>query len=158
MKGNTKVIAALNEALHEELTAINQYFLHAEMCENWHYKKLGDYIKKQSIDEMKHAEVLIERILFLDGSPNLTEPMQLTVGQTVKAQLESDLKLEVAAVAMYNRFVQTAQTANDNASRELFERLLKDEEEHVDWLEAQIHQIKELGYERYLGQQIGDKE
>ncbi len=154
MKGIPKVVTALNEALTEELTAINQYFLHAEMCENWHYNKLGDYIKKQSIDEMKHAESLIERILFLDGTPNLTQPMQLTIGQTVKAQIESDLKLEVSAVALYNRAVRTAQEAGDNASRELFERLLKDEEDHVDWLEAQVHQMKELGYERYLSQQI----
>ena len=154
MQGNPKVIAALNEALKEELTAINQYFLHAEMCENWHYSKLGNYIKKQSIDEMKHAEVLIERLLFLDATPNMTELMKLTVGQNVREQLESDLKLEVNAVAMYNRFVQISRDEADNASRELFERLLKDEEEHVDWLEAQLHQIKEIGYERYLSQQI----
>src|SRR5207245_7846027 len=100
MQGNPKVIAHLNEALKEELTAINQYFLHAEMCENWHYDKLAGYIKKQSIDEMKHAEVLIERILFLDGTPNLTELMKLTVGRNVKEQLESDLKLEIGAGAM----------------------------------------------------------
>jgi bacterioferritin len=159
MKGSPKVIAALNEALREELLAINQYFLHAEMCENWHYDRLGDYIKKQSIDEMKHAEALIERILFLDGSPSLTEPMQLTVGKNVKEQIESDLKLEVEAVAMYNRFVKLATEEADNASRELFVRLLKDEEEHVDWLEAQMHQIHEVGYERYLTQQVReDKE
>jgi bacterioferritin len=156
MKGNPKVIASLNEALKEELTAINQYFLHAEMCENWHYDRLGDYIKKQSIDEMKHAEALIERILFLDGTPNLTEPMQLNIGSNVKDQLKSDLKLEIEAVAMYNRFVQIARDEADNASRELFERLLKDEEEHVDWLEAQVYQIGEIGYERYLSQQIKD--
>src|SRR5205085_4904480 len=94
MKGNPKVIALLNEALKEELTAINQYFLHAEMCENWHYGHLADHIKKESIDEMKHAEALIERILFLDGTPNLTELMKLTVGHNVKDQMESDLKLE----------------------------------------------------------------
>src|SRR5258705_9780461 len=99
MQGNPKVISALNEALTEELTAINQYFLHAEMCENWKYEKLAQHIKKESIDEMKHAEALIERILFLDGVPNLTEPMQLSVGANVKAQLESDLKLEIEAVA-----------------------------------------------------------
>jgi len=156
MKGNPKVIAALNEALKEELTAINQYFLHAEMCENWHYDRLGDYIKKQSIDEMKHAEVLIERILFLDGSPSLTELMQLTVGKNVKEQLQSDLKLEINAVAMYNRFVALARDKGDNASRELFERLVKDEEQHVDWLEAQLFQIEEIGYERYLSQQVRD--
>jgi len=158
MQGNPKVIAALNEALKEELTAINQYFLHAEMCENWHYSKLGSFIKKQSIDEMKHAEQIIERILFLDGTPSMTELMQLKVGQNVKEQLESDLQLELAAVVQYNRAVATARDAGDNASRELFERLLKDEEQHVDWLEAQLHQIKEIGYERYLSQQIREDE
>ena len=144
----------MNEALKEELTAISQYFLHAEMCENWHYEKLGEYIKKQSIDEMKHAESLIERILFLDATPNMTELLHLNVGGTVREQLESDLKLELNAVAMYNRFVKVARDEGDDVSRELFARLLKDEEEHVDWLEAQVHQIKELGYERYLSQQI----
>lgn len=157
MKGNPKVIAALNEALKEELTAINQYFLHAEMCENWHYTRLGEYIKKQSIDEMRHAESLIERILFLDATPTMTETMKLTIGQNVKDQLQSDLNLEIAAVALYNKAVETSREAGDNASRELFERLLKDEESHVDWLEAQMHQISEIGYERYLTQQIKDE-
>jgi len=154
MQGNPKVIAALNEALKEELTAINQYFLHAEMCEAWHYTKLGNYIKKQSIDEMKHAETLIERILFLDGTPTLSETLALNIGKNVREQLENDLKLEINAVAMYNHAVKVARDEGDNASRELFERLVKDEELHVDWLEAQLHQIKELGYERYLTQQM----
>lgn len=154
MQGNAKVIAELNRALKEELTAINQYFLHAEMCENWKYDKLGAFIKKQSIDEMKHAEILIERILFLDATPNLTEPMQLTIGQNVKQQIASDLKLEIGAVAMYNNAIKVARDEGDDASRELFARLLKDEEAHVDWLEAQLHQIAELGYERYLSQQV----
>jgi bacterioferritin len=158
MQGKPKVVAELNAALKEELTAINQYFLHAEMCENWKYGKLARYIKKQSIDEMKHAESLIERILFLDGTPNLTELMQLNIGQSVKAQLQNDLKLEISAVAQYNNAVKLAREEGDNTSRELFERLLKDEEEHVDWIEAQLHQIQELGYERYLSQQIGDAE
>ena len=158
MQGNSKVIAMLNEALKEELTAINQYFLHAEMCENWHYEKLADHIRKESIDEMKHAEALIERILFLDGVPNMTELMQLSVGSSVKDQLESDLKLEYNAVGMYNRAVSIARDAGDNATRDLFERLLKDEEKHVDWLEAQVHQIKEIGYECYLIAQIGEGE
>ena len=157
MQGNPKVISVLNEALQEELTAINQYFLHAEMCENWHYDKLGAYIKKQSIDEMRHAEVLIERLLFIDATPNMTELMKLTVGKNVKEQIESDLKLEVKAVSLYNRAIKTAREQGDNSSRELFERLLKDEEAHVDWLEAQVHQINELGYERYLSQQIGEE-
>jgi len=154
MKGNPKVIELLNEALRDELMAINQYFLHAEMCENWHYHKLSSYIKKQSIDEMKHAEVLIERILFLDGTPNLTQPMKLVVGNSVKEQLTNDLQAEVEAVAKYNRMSKEAREAGDNATRELFDKLLKDEENHLDWLEAQLHQIKELGYERYLSQQI----
>ena len=157
MKGSPKVIAQLNEALKEELMAINQYFLHAEMCENWHYHKLADHIRKESIDEMKHAEALIERILFLDGSPNMTEPMKITVGSNVKDQLAGDLKLELTGVAMYNQAVQLARDEGDNVSRELFERILKEEEGHVDWLEAQLHQIKELGYERYLSQQIRDE-
>jgi len=157
MKGNPKVIAELNAALKEELTAINQYFLHAEMCENWQYDKLGSFIKKQSIDEMKHAEIIIERILFLDGTPNVTEPMQLDIGQNVKQQLQNDLKLEINAVAMYNNSVKVARDEGDNASRELFERLLRDEEMHVDWLEAQLYQIGEIGYERYLSQQIREQ-
>ena len=106
---------------------------------------------------MKHAEALIERILFLDGTPSLTELMQLNIGQNVKEQLQSDLKLELNAVAMYNASIQVARDEGDNASRELFERLLKDEEGHVDWLEAQVHQIKEIGYERYLSRQIADE-
>jgi bacterioferritin len=154
MRGNDKVIAELNEALREELTAINQYFIHAEMCHNWGYHKLGSYIRKQSIDEMKHAEELIERILFLDGTPKM-EHLDLTVGGNVRAQIEADLKLEVNAVAMYNKAIQVSRDAGDDQSRELFSKLLKDEEEHVDWLEAQVHQIKEMGYERYLSLHAG---
>ncbi len=154
MQGNPDVIGRLQLALTEELTAISQYFLHAEMCENWKYEKLAKFIKKQSIDEMKHAEDLIERILFLEGTPNLTELMPLNIGPNVKAQLENDLKLELNAVKMYNESVQIARDRGDNASRELFERLLRDEEQHVDWLEAQLHQVNEMGYERYLSQQI----
>jgi bacterioferritin len=152
MRGNADVIAQLNLALREELTAINQYFLHAEMCHNWGYHRLGGYIKKQSIDEMKHAEKLIERLLFLDATPKM-ELMELSVGQSVKAQLEADLKLEENAVEMYNKAIRISRDANDDASRELFSLLLKDEEQHVDWLEAQLHQIKEIGYERYLSNQ-----
>jgi bacterioferritin len=157
MKGSPKVIAQLNAALKEELVAINQYFLHAEMCENWHYSKLADHVRKESIDEMKHAEALIERILFLDGAPAMTEPMKINIGSNVKDQLEGDLKPELEGVAMYNQAVKVAREEGDNASRELFERILKEEEAHVDWLEAQLHQIKELGYERYLSQQIRDE-
>ena len=157
MKGNPKVIAELNKALREELTAINQYFLHAEMCENWGYSKLSEFIKKQSIGEMKHAEVLIERILFLDGSPSM-QPLDLTVGGSVKAMLESDLALELGAVKQYNDSIAIATKEGDNGSRDLFVTLLKDEEGHVDFLEAQMHLIKEVGYERYLTMQMGKDE
>lgn len=154
MRGDEKVIAALNAALKEELTAINQYFLHTEMCENWGYKKLSGYLKKLSIAEMKHAEALIERILFLDGAPRMAEPMSLNIGQSVKAQIENDLKLEVGAVAMYNASAKLAGDAGDHGSRDLFIKLLKDEEGHADWLETQVGQIKELGAENYLTQQL----
>jgi bacterioferritin len=155
MKGSPEVLDQLNKALREELTAINQYFLHAEMCENWGYDRLSDYIKLQSIGEMKHAESLMERILFLDGIPNM-KPLELTVGKTVKDMIQSDLDLELGAVKMYNDAVRIAVENKDNGSRDLFVVLLKDEESHVDWLEAQMHQIKELGYERYLTMQMGE--
>jgi bacterioferritin len=157
MKGNAKVLAELNKALREELTAINQYFVHAEMCENWGYDKLSGYIKKQSIGEMKHAEALLERIFFLDGTPTM-EPMRLTIGSSVKEALQSDLTLELSAVKSYNEAVRIATDEKDNGSRDLFVMLLKDEEDHVDWLEAQMHQIEELGYERYLSMQMGESE
>jgi bacterioferritin len=156
MKGNPKVLEQLNHALRDELTAINQYFLHAEMAENWGYKKYSKYIKKQSIDEMKHAEILMERILFLDGTPTM-EPMSLTIGKSVKEMIESDLDLEHGAVASYNESIRICVENADNGSRDLFVRLLKDEEGHVDWLEAQVHQITEMGYERYLITQIEEE-
>jgi len=157
MKGSPKVIEELNKALREELTAINQYFLHAEMCENWGYEKLSEYIKMQSIGEMKHAEALMERILFLDGSPSM-KPLELTVGKNVEDILQSDLDLELGAVKDYNAAIQVAVAEKDNGSRDLFVQLLKDEEGHVDWLEAQMHLIEELGYERYLTMQMGEQE
>ena len=157
MKGSPKVLDELNKALREELTAINQYFLHAEMCENWGYERLSEYIKKQSIGEMKHAEALMERILFLDGTPTM-EPLELTIGKNVKEMIQGDLNLELEAVKQYNAAIQVAVAEKDNGSRDLFQKLLDDEEQHVDWLEAQMHQIKELGYERYLTMQMGEFE
>lgn len=154
MHGNPKVIAALNEALKEELTAINQYFLHAEMCENWHYDRLGSFIKKQSIDEMKHAEKLVERILFLDATPSLTGPTQLKVGKNVKEQLGSDLELELGAVKLYNDAIKLSREEGDNSTADFFTAILKDEEDHVDWLEAQLHLIEDIGYEQYLSRQL----
>lgn len=153
MRGNDKVIAQLNEALREELTAINQYFLHAEMAHSWGYHKIGDYVRKQSIDEMKHAEKLIERLLFLEATPKM-DYLPLNIGSNIKAQLEADAKLEGKAVVMYNHAIKVSREEEDDASRELFTILLKDEEEHLDWLDQQLHQIKEIGYERYLTLQI----
>lgn len=153
MKGDSRVTEQLNKALREELTAINQYFVHAEMCYNWGYDALGAHIRKQSIDEMRHAEALIERLLFLDVTPSM-ELEPLKIGANVRKQLENDLGLELGAVRSYNDAVRIAQDAADNTSRELFEHNLKDEEGHVDWLEAQLHLISEIGYERYLAQQM----
>lgn len=157
MKGNSKVIERLNQALRDELTAVNQYFLHAEMYENWKYERLGKFLKKQSIDEMRHAERLIERILFLDGTPTM-QPLDLTIGKNVSEMIQSDLNLELGAVASYNESIRICVENKDNGSRDLFVSLLKDEEGHTDWLEAQLHQIKELGYERYLSMQMEEEE
>jgi len=154
MQGNAEIVNMLNEVLKAELTAINQYFLHAEMCENWGYKALSEYTRKESIDEMRHAEKLMERILYLEGMPNMSELFPIRVGQNVKAQLENDLALEVEAVARLNRFIQAAREAGDNGSRDLFEKILLDEEEHIDYLEAQLHIISEIGLDNYLAQQI----
>jgi bacterioferritin len=158
MRGKDKVVARLNEALKAELTAINQYFLHSEMCENWGYHRLGEFIKKQSIDEMKHAEKVIERILFLDGTPNMGMGLPIKVGASVKEQITSDLALEVEAFSMYNAAIQVCVAEGDNTSRELFEMLLKDEERHIDFLEAQLHIIEEAGIQNYLAQQMHEEE
>jgi bacterioferritin len=155
MKGNPKVIEQLNHALREELTAINQYFIHAEMCENWGYDRLAKQIKTRSIVEMKHAESLIERVLFLDGAPSM-EPLALSIGKNVKDMAESDLKSEIEAIALYNEAARIAAEEKDNGSRDLFIRLLKAEEEHLDELEIELHQIAELGYERYLTTQTSE--
>ena len=154
MKGNDKVIAALNEALHEELTALSQYFVHAEMRENWKYVNLAKYTKKLSIVEMKHAEKLIERILFLDGIPNLSYPTKFNIGKTVKEQLVNDLEAELGAVKSYNDAVKLSRAEGDNGSADLFTANLKDEEDHTDWHEAQLNLIKDIGYERYLSRQM----
>ncbi|MGB9605371.1 MAG: bacterioferritin [Bryobacteraceae bacterium] len=154
MRGSEKVIAVLNEALTEELTAINQYFLHAEMQANWGYRRLYEKVRQLSIQEMRHAEWLIERILFLEGTPNMTGYGSLKIGQDVRQQIENDLALELGAVAMYNRAIRVAMDESDNGSRELLEKLLEDEEEHADWLETQLGLIREIGLERYLAEQI----
>jgi bacterioferritin len=157
MKGKPVVLEALSQMLKEELGAISQYFLHAEMCENWGYERLSELIKKQSIGEMRHAEMLIERILFLEGVPNMGDLPKLNIGKNVKEQLQNDLALEVSAVAEYNQAVAHCQQAGDNASADLLKELLKDEEEHVDFLETQLGLIKDLGLENYLIEQMGEE-
>lgn len=154
MKGNERVVALLNEVLKAELTAINQYFLHGEMCENWGYKRLAGYIRKESIEEMHHAEWLMERVLYLDGTPTMHELFPLRIGKSVKEQFQNDLQLEYEAVARLNRGVELCVEVGDNGSRELIVKILTDEEHHVDWLEAQLHVIDEIGIENYLAQQI----
>jgi bacterioferritin len=158
MKGDAKVIAVLNEVLKAELTAINQYFLHAEMCENWGYEKLAKHTRGESIEEMQHAEKLIERILLLDGTPNMSDYFKINIGPNVKAQLQNDLKVEYDAVKRLNKGVATCVDQGDNGSRDLLEEILTDEEEHIDWLEAQLHAIDEMGIENYLAQQLHEKE
>jgi len=157
MKGNQTVIDRLNETLVAEFTAIHQYFVHAEMQENWGYKRLAAYEKKQSIGEMIHAERLIERILFLDGVPDMGTLKPLKTGQDVKSQLENDLELEYEAVSQLNAAIKDAVEAGDNGSKELFERILQDEEEHVDWLEAQLQVVNDTGIALYLSQQLGEE-
>ena len=154
MKGKPEVLAELADMLREELGAINQYMLHSEMCENWGYKKLGGEIKKQSIGEMKHAEKIIERILFLEGLPKLDEMSKLKIGKDVPEQLANDLALEKSAVAAYNKAVETSRKAGDNATADFFKEILKDEEEHVDYLETQLSLIKQMGLETYLSLQM----
>jgi bacterioferritin len=154
MKGNDQVLSLLNDLLTNELTAINQYFVHAKMCENWGYERLAHKIREESIDEMKHADMVISRILFLEGVPNLQRLNKLRVGETVREQLESDLQLEYSAIAFLNQGVAAAREAGDNASKDLFERILVSEEEHTDWIETQLELIRQVGEQNYLSQQI----
>lgn len=154
MKGDAKVLAILNEVLKAELTAINQYFLHAEMCENWGYEKMAKHTRKESIEEMRHAEKLMERILYLDGTPNMSDYFKINIGQNVVQQFKNDLQLEYDAVKRLNNFILECDKLKDGGSRELFEHILVDEEEHIDWLEAQLHAIDEMSIENYLAQQL----
>ena len=158
MKGDAKVLAVLNEVLKAELTAINQYFLHSEMCEHWGYHRLADETKKESIGEMKHAEIVMERILLLEGTPNMSAYFKINIGQNVKQQFQNDLQLELDAVKRLNAGVNTCVAAKDNGSRELLEKILVEEEEHIDHLEAQLHAIGETGIENYLAQQLHDED
>jgi bacterioferritin len=154
MKGKAEVLEVLQKALSEELQAILQYFLHGEMQSNWGYKRLYAEVKRQAIGEMKHAEELIERIIFLEGLPNLNDVPKLKVGKTVEQQIQNDLDLEKSAVSEYNHYIALCRKAGDNASADLIEDLLKDEEGHVDFLETQLNTIKDLGLANYLAQQL----
>ncbi len=154
MKGKPEVLEVLSEMLKEELGAINQYILHAEMRENWGYKRLGGGTKKQAIGEMKHAEKIIERILFLEGLPNMGALAPIKIGKNVKQQIENDLAIERSAVTSYNKAIEICRKVSDNATADFLKDILKDEEEHVDQLEQQLGLIEQLGLENYLSQQL----
>jgi bacterioferritin len=156
MKGHDKVIELLNELLTNELTSINQYFIHAKMCLNWGYKALGKHVLAESIDEMKHADVIIERILYLEGIPNLQRLAKIRVGQTVREQLELDLGVEKAAIKFLNDASETVRGLGDHGTFELMVRILESEEEHADWLETQLSLIAQVGEQNYLAQQLRD--
>ncbi len=154
MKGDPKIIDLLNEILTNELTAINQYFLHARICKSWGYKGLAEYIYKESIDEMKHADKIIERVLFLEGLPNLQRIGKLMIGQTVPEMIRNDLAFEQQAIPTLNRALATCRDAGDHGTEELLRNILVSEEEHADWLEAQMELMSQLGEQNYLSQQI----
>ena len=154
MKGNEEVIQVLQDVLCAELTAINQYFIHGRMCEDWGYDKLAAYLRKESIEEMQHAQEVIDRILYFDAAPNMQKYMKINVGHDIQEQYHHDLELEYQAVPRLNKGIEIARAQGDNGTRALLEEILRDEEAHVDWLEAQIQLIKDMGAENYLAQQI----
>jgi bacterioferritin len=155
MKGDPQVIDALSDVLAAELTAINQYFLHAKMCENWGYKKLAHKKREESIEEMKDADAIMQRILYFDGVPNMMKYNPVKVGEKAIEQHELDLALEIGAVERLNKAIALCVAKGDNGTRELLEGILKGEEHSIDWLESQLHLVKEVGRERYLSEQIG---
>jgi bacterioferritin len=154
MKGNEQIIETLNTLLADELTAINQYMVHSEMCEDWGYERLHESIEERAITEMRHAEKLIARILFLEGRPDVSNLNALHIGAEVKAMHENDVQSEYAAIKMYNEGIALAVELGDNGTRDLLESILTDEEEHADWLEAQLDQINQMGIQNYLVEQI----
>ena len=154
MKGNPQVIQALNDVLAAELVGINQYFLHSKMCKNWGYERIAHKVYEESISEMKHASELTERILFLEGVPNLQRYHKLHVGETVKEQLESDLQVEYTAIQFLNQAIEVCRKTGDNATEDLMSKILVGEEEHTDWLETQLELIRQVGEQNYLSQQI----
>ncbi|HMV75671.1 MAG TPA: bacterioferritin [Microthrixaceae bacterium] len=155
MQGNPEIIELLNDVITAELTAINQYFVHAKMCDNWGYKRLAEHIRAESIDEMRHAEALVERVLYFDGFPNLQRLNPLRVGESVEEQFRNDLDLEYVAVERLNNGIAAAVAAGDNGTRHLLEEILVSEEEHIDWLETQLTAIEQVGLQQYLAEQLG---
>ncbi|MCC5813504.1 MAG: bacterioferritin [Leptospira sp.] len=155
MKGNPEVLAVLADVLCAELTAINQYFIHAKLCKNWGYNALADYLRHESIDEMKHADEIIERILYFDGVPDLQKYMKINVGKNIPEMLGHDLELEYGAVARLNNGIDICVAHKDNGTRELLEKILVAEEEHIDWIETQQSIIKEIGLDNYLSEKLG---
>lgn len=158
MKGDPRIIEILNDVLTAELTAINQYFVHAEMCENWGYERLHHIIRKHSIGEMKHAEELIERVLFLEGIPNVQRLGKINIGENVPEIMKVDYALEMEALPRLNKGIETCRELGDNNSRHLLEEILHDEEDHVDWLEAQLSLLEQVGVQNYLSEQIKKSE
>jgi bacterioferritin len=154
MRGNDQIIEVLNDVLTAELTAVNQYFLHAKMCENWGYLRLAEHVRHESIDEMRHAEQVTDRILFLDGVPNFQRLFALRIGETVPEQFEADLQVEYTAIERLNAGIALAVEVGDNGTRELLAGILVSEEEHADWLETQLETIRQIGLEHYLAQQL----
>ena len=154
MKGNEEVLNLLNQLLTNELTAINQYFIHAKMCGNWGYDRLAGKLRTESIDEMRHADLVISRILFLEGVPNLQRYNKLHVGETVREQFESDLQLEYSAIAFLNQGIDAARKVSDNATEDMMTKILVSEEEHTDWIETQLELIRQVGEQNYLAQQM----
>ena len=154
MKGDKQVLTLLNDVLTAELTAVNQYFLHARLCHHWGYERLYERVRKESIEEMKHADELIDRILFLEGLPNLQRYNKVNVGQTVPEQFQLDLAVEYEAVKRLNDAIKVCRDVGDNGTRDMLEKMLHEEEQHADWLETQQEAIKQIGVEQYLAEQL----
>ena len=158
MKGNEKLLEKLNDLLSDELTAVNQYMVHAEMDDDWSYTRLAESVEKRAIDEMKHAEKLIGRILFLEGTPIVSNYKKINIGPTVEKQIDFDCTSEVEAVASYNDGIKLASSVSDNGTEQLFKSILLDEEAHLDWLETQQEQIRQIGLQNYLAEQVKEGE